>query len=41
MSLRAYRDGKRASSFMHAMIYPYSDAIIDSIATWYASQPAK
>lgn len=41
MALRAYRDGKRASSAMHAMSFPYSNAIIDSIATWYASQPAK
>ena len=41
MALRAYRDGKRASSAMHAMSFPYSNAIIDSIATWYANQPAK
>lgn len=40
MALRGYRDGKRASSAMHAMSFPYSNAIIDSIATWYASQPA-
>ena len=40
MALRAYRDGKRASSAMHAMSFPYSNAIIDSIATWYANQPA-
>jgi len=41
MSLRAYRDGKRESSTMHTMSFPYSNAIIDSLASWYASQPAK
>ena len=41
MALRAYRDGRRESSTMHRMSYPYSNAVIESLATWYASQPAK
>ena len=41
MALRAYRDGKRESSTMHNMSSIYSTALIDSIATWYASQPAR
>jgi len=41
MALRAYRDDKRESSTMHKMSYPYSNAIIESLASWYASQPAK
>ena len=41
MSLRQYRDGKRQSSTMHNMSTVYSNAIIESIATWYAGQPAK
>ncbi|MGP1677239.1 MAG: c-type cytochrome [Burkholderiales bacterium] len=41
MALRAYRDGKRESSTMHTMSFPYSNAIIHSLASWYASQPAK
>jgi len=41
MALRAYRDGKRESTTMHNMSFPYSNAIIDSLASWYASQPAK
>jgi len=41
MALRAYRDGKRESSTMHNMSFPYSNAIIDSLASWYASRPAK
>ena len=40
MALRAYRDGKRESSTMHNMSFPYSNAIIDSLANWYAGQPA-
>ncbi len=39
MALRAYRDGKRESSTMHTMSFPYSNAIIDSLASWYAGQP--
>lgn len=41
MALRAYRDDRRESSMMHKMSLPYSDAIIESIATHYAAQSAK
>lgn len=41
MALRSYRDGKRESSAMHTMSFPYSNAIIDSLASWYASQPVQ
>ena len=41
MALRAYRDGKRVSSTMHNMSTIYSNAIIDSIASLYAGEPAK
>ena len=41
MALRAYRDDKRVSSTMHRMSSPYSNALIESLANWYASQPAK
>ena len=41
MALRAYRDDKRESSTMHKMSLPYGDAIIESIASFYAGQPAK
>ena len=41
MSLRAYRDGRRESSTMHNMSFSFNNAIIDSLANWYASQPAK
>jgi len=41
MSLRAYRDGKRESTTMHNMSFSYSNAIIESLSSWYASQPAK
>ncbi|MHB8668335.1 MAG: c-type cytochrome [Burkholderiales bacterium] len=41
MALRSYRDDKRESSTMHRMSFPYSNAIIESLASWYASQPAK
>jgi cytochrome c553 len=40
-ALRAYRDGKRGSSLMHNMSLPYSAAIIEGIASLYASQPAR
>lgn len=39
MALRAYRDDKRESSTMHRMSGAYSNAMIDSLASWYASQP--
>ena len=38
MALRAYRDGRRQSSVMHNMSIPYGDAIIESLASFYASQ---
>jgi cytochrome c553 len=41
MALRAYRDDRRESSTMHKMSLPYGDSIIESLATYYASQPAK
>jgi cytochrome c553 len=41
LALRAYRDDKRGNSMMHNMSMPYSDSIIESIASYYASQPAK
>lgn len=41
MALRGYRDDKRKSSAMHNMSSPYSNAMIDSLATWYSTQPAK
>ncbi len=41
MSLRAYRDGRRGSSMMHNMSLPYSETLIESVATLYASQPAR
>ncbi len=39
MALRAYRDDKRESTTMHRMSIVYSNAIIDDITSWYASQP--
>ncbi|TAK83810.1 MAG: cytochrome c4 [Betaproteobacteria bacterium] len=41
MALRAYRDDRRESSLMHKMSLPYSDSIIESLASAYADQPAK
>ncbi len=41
LALRAYRDDKRNNSMMHNMSLPYSDSIIESIASYYASQPAR
>ena len=41
MALRAYRDDRRESSTMHKMSLPFSDAVIESIAALYASQPWK
>ena len=40
-ALRAYRDGKRGSSMMHRMSLPYSETIIESVASLYANQPAR
>jgi cytochrome c553 len=39
MALRAYRDDKRESTTMHRMSIIYSNAVIDDIASYYASQP--
>jgi cytochrome c553 len=39
MALRAYRDDRRESSVMHRMSLPFSDAVIESLAALYASQP--
>ncbi len=41
MALRAYRDDRRESPVMHKMSMPYGDAIIESVASYYAAQPAK
>lgn len=41
MALRAYRDNRRESSTMHNMSLPYSDSVIESVASFYASQPAR
>lgn len=41
MALRAYRDDRRESSMMHKMSLPYSDSIIEGLASAYASQPAR
>lgn len=41
MALRAYRDNRRESSTMHNMSLPYSDSVIESLASHYASQPAR
>jgi cytochrome c553 len=41
MALRAYRDDRRESSMMHNMSLPYSDSIIESVASFYAEQTAR
>jgi cytochrome c553 len=41
MALEAYRDDKRESSVMHKMSLPYADAVIEAIASFYATRPAK
>jgi len=41
MALRAYRDDRRESSMMHKMSLPYSDAVIESLSSAYARQPAR
>ena len=41
LASRAYRDGKRENSLMHNMSVPYSDAIIESLASYYANQSPK
>jgi cytochrome c553 len=41
MAMRAYRDDRRENTAMHIMSLPYGDAVIESIASYYASQPAR
>ena len=41
MALRAYRDDRRESSMMHNMSLPYSDSIIESVSSFYASKPSQ
>ncbi|HML08956.1 MAG TPA: c-type cytochrome [Xanthobacteraceae bacterium] len=41
MALRSYRDNRRQTSVMHSMVLPYGDAVIEGLASYYASQPAK
>ncbi len=41
MAIRAYRDERRTSSTMHIMSLPYGDTVIQSLASHYASLPAK
>jgi cytochrome c553 len=41
MALREYRDDRRESSLMHKMSLPYSDSVIESLASFYANQPPK
>ncbi len=38
MALRAYRDDKRQSSMMHKMSLPYSDTMIEEVASFYANR---
>ena len=40
-SLRAYRDDRRESSMMHKMTLPYSDTLIETVASIYASRPTR
>jgi len=41
MALRAYRDDRRESSMMHRMSLPYSDSIIESLSSFYATEAEK
>jgi cytochrome c553 len=41
MALRSYRDNRRQTSVMHSMVLPYGDAVIEALASFYASQPSK
>jgi cytochrome c553 len=36
--MRAFRDGKRPATVMHQIAKGYSDAQIDAMAAWFASQ---
>jgi len=41
MALRSYRDNRRQTSVMHNMVLPYGDAVVETLASYYASQAAK
>jgi cytochrome c553 len=41
IALRAYRDDRRTSSMMHKMSLPYSDTMIEAVASEYSSRPAR
>ena len=41
MALRSYRDNRRQTSVMHNMVLPFGDAAIQTLASYYASQPSK
>jgi len=36
--MRAFRDGKRPATVMHQIAKGYTDAQIDTLAAWFASQ---
>jgi cytochrome subunit of sulfide dehydrogenase len=36
--MRAFRDGQRHATVMHQIAKGYSDAQIDTLATWFAAQ---
>ena len=36
--MRAFRDGKRPATVMHQIAKGYTDAQIDALAAWFASQ---
>jgi len=38
--MRAFRDGKRPATLMHQIAKGYSDAQVDAMAAYFASQPA-
>jgi len=40
-ALRAYRDDRRESSMMHKMTLPYSDTLIETVSSSYASRQAR
>jgi cytochrome c553 len=37
--MRAFRDGQRPATVMHQIAKGYSDAQIEAIAAWFATQP--
>lgn len=41
LALRLYRDDRRGNSMMHNISLPYSDSIIESLASYYSSQPSR